>query len=147
MLYSSFKGNTATRYGLANTRYLEWLQTQCGSVGATVNRNCGLAVSSTYPWLAATPDGLVIDPSASPLPPEGLLEFKNPYSYKDNLLQDAFDSKKCNNLTNIEGSFSLRHNHEYYHQGQFAIFCTSQTWCDFFICAISGREWKNFAYH
>ena len=110
MLYNSFKGNAATRYGLtqekaSSIKYLEWLRTHCGPVGASVNQNCGLVVSSTYSWLAATPDGLVIDPSASPLPPEGLVEFKNPYSYRDSLLQDAIDNKKCCCLTDVEGRF------------------------------------------
>jgi len=41
-LYSSFRGNAATRFGLAqektsSVKYLEWLQTQCRSVGATIN--------------------------------------------------------------------------------------------------------------
>ena len=140
MLYNSFKGNAATRYGLtqekaSSIKYLEWLQTHCGSVGASVNQNCGLVVSSTYSWLAATPDGLVIDPSASPLPPEGLVEFKNPYSYRDSLLQNAIDNKKCCCLTDVEGHFSLKHSHEYYHQVQFAMLCTGRTWCDFFISA------------
>jgi len=140
ILYSSFRGNAATRFGLAqekasSVKYLEWLQTQCRSVGATINQNCGLVVSSTYPWLAATPDGLVVDPCASPLPPEGLVEFKNPYSYRDSLLQEAIDSKNCHCLTSIEGHFSLKRSHKYYHQVQFAMLCTGQTWCNFFISA------------
>ena len=139
MLYSNFKGNAATRYGLAqekasSIKYLQWLRTH-GSVEASVDRNCGLIVSSTYPWLAATPDRLVIDPSASPLSPEGIVEFKNPYSYRESSLQEAIENKKRSCLVNVEGCFSLKRSHEYYYQVQFAMLCTGRTWCDFFISA------------
>ena len=69
--YSKFVGNAATRYGLMQERpscfkYLEWLEKEKGSAGAKVNIKCGLVISSTHPWLAATPDGLVNDPQATP---------------------------------------------------------------------------------
>ena len=137
LLYSNFKGNTATRYGLAQERvssikYLEWLK-QSGSAGATINCNCGLVISATHSWLAATPDAWVKDPSTSP--PEGLVEFKNPYSYKDLLLQEALDCKRCNCLEKADGSLSLKRSHEYHFQIQFAMFCTGRKWCDIFIRA------------
>lgn len=138
MLYSKFQGNAATRYGLGQERessckYLEWLQKERGSSGATVNINCGLVVSNANPWLAATPDGWVEDPQASPN--QGLVEFKNPYTYRDLLLRDAVDTKKCTCLVNNKGILSLKRSHQYYHQVQFAMYCTNTKWCDFFICA------------
>ena len=137
LLYNSFKGNAATRYGLAQERvssikYLEWL-TDSGSVGAAINRHCGLIISPTHPWLAATPDAWVKDPSASP--PQGLVEFKNPFSYKDLLLREAVDCKQFSCLEKVEGSLSLKRSHEYFHQIQFAMFCTGRKWCDIFIRA------------
>lgn len=82
--YSKFVGNAATRYGLMQERpscfkYSEWLENEKGSAGAKVNIKCGLVISNTHPWLAATPDGLVNDPQATPQ--QGLVEFKNPYSF------------------------------------------------------------------
>ena len=85
------------------------------------------------PWLAATPDGLVSDPQATPQ--QGLVEFKNPYSFQNMLLRDAIDGKKCTCLVNNGGDLSLKHSHQYFHQVQFAMFCTKTKWCDFFICA------------
>ena len=35
----------------------------------------------TNPWLGASPNGLVHDPTSDP--PVGLVEFKNPYSYSE----------------------------------------------------------------
>ena len=129
LLYSKFVGNAATRYGLMQERpscfkYLEWLEKEKGSAGAKVNIKCGLVVSSTHPWLAATPDGWVNDPQASPR--QGLVEFKNPHSFRNMLLRDAIDGKKCTCLVNNGGNFSLK---------QFAMYCTKTKWCDFFICA------------
>ena len=135
MLYGNYKGNAATRYGLVQEKARSINTFTHGSVEASVDRNCGLIVLSTYPWLAATPDGLVIDPSASPLSPEGIVEFKNPYSYRESSLQEAIENKKCSCLINVEGCFSLKRSHEYYYQVQFAMLCTGRTWCDFFISA------------
>ena len=138
LLYNSFKGNAATQYGLAQERvssikYLEWLRDQ-GSVGAAINRNCGLIISPSHPWLAATPDAWVKDPSASP--PQGLVEFKNPFSFKDLLLNEAVHCKRCNCLEKaVDGSLLLKRRHEYFHQIQFAMFCTGRKWCDIFIRA------------
>jgi len=56
---------------------------------------CGLAVSVKHRWFAASTDGLVYDPN----PPEGLVEFKNPYSARDKTLAQATNSnwiKKAN---------------------------------------------------
>ena len=138
LLYSKFVGNAATRYGLRQERsscykYLEWLEKEKGSAGAKVNIKCGLVVSSTNPWLAATPDGWVDDPQASPR--RGLVEFKNPYNSRNLLLSDAITKKKCTCLVNNEGNLSLKRSHQYFYQIQFAMYCTKTKWCDFFICA------------
>ena len=138
LLYSSFTGNAATRYGLRQEgsscfKYMKWLESEKGSTGVKVDTKCGLVVSQTHPWLAATPDGWVDDPQASPR--MGLVEFKNPYSTRNLLLKDAVGCKKCTCLLSNEGILSLKRSHQYYHQVQFAMFCTRAKWCDFFICA------------
>ena len=74
MLYSKFCGNEATRWGLSQEKataeqYIQW-KAQRGSPGVTVNTECGFVIATNHPWLAATPDGLVIDPQA--LPSQGL---------------------------------------------------------------------------
>jgi len=48
---------------------------QLGHTGLTVSTS-GLNISDESPWLAASPDGLVLDPSYTPV--EGLIESKNP---------------------------------------------------------------------
>ena len=44
----------------------------------TKSRECGLFVNSTYPWLGASPDGVVDGKS--------IVEVKCPYSFKDSII-------------------------------------------------------------
>ena len=78
LLYSSFRGNRVTSWGLlqeedTEKQYREYMKEQC--VDFKVNGDCGLHVSTQYPWLAATRDGLVHDPSITPS--RGLVEQHN----------------------------------------------------------------------
>ena len=135
LLYSTFRGNSATRWGLEQEQhsvgvYKSWLCDR-GSPNSTINTKCGLVVSTAHPWLAATPDGWVFDPSASP--PQGLVEFKNPYSYRDLAVKDAITAKKCDCLTFNNSNITLKRTHSFYYQVQMAMFCTKTKWCDFLL--------------
>ena len=135
MLYSKFTGNQTTRWGLSQEiasaeLYVQWKQQQ-GSAGISVNTECGLVVPTAYPWIAATPDGFVHDPQA--LPPLGLVEFKNPYSCRDQYLLQAIQSKKLTYLSDSSGTLSLKESDTYYYQVQVAMFCTNRKWCDFVV--------------
>ncbi len=46
----------------------------------------GLVISVSNPWLAASPDGVVSDPSETT---QGLVEVKTPFSMKENTLEEA----------------------------------------------------------
>ena len=91
MLYSKFKGNAATRYGLEKEDMTKELyvtyQRQRGHPDLTA-ANCGLFISLEYPWLGATPDGVVTDPSDTSQP-LGLVEIKNPYAARQQTLSEA----------------------------------------------------------
>ncbi len=67
LLYTTFKGNAATAYGLLKEEKTTELyiahQRRNGHLDLTVQK-CGLFVSPTNPWIAASPDGVVKDPSA-----------------------------------------------------------------------------------
>ena len=112
LLYSSFQDNRATRWGQENSAsiYGTWLHNR-DSPTSTVNTKCGLVVCTAHPWLAATPDGWVSDPTTSPS--QGLVKFKNPYRY-NNL--DAVLNKKCECLTIIKDNIELKRTHSYYYQ-------------------------------
>ena len=77
LLYTKFEGNTATRWGIlqeetTKAKYLA--EKQKTSPGITTSQS-GLVISTENPWLAASPDGLVTDPTKNP--PQGIVEFKN----------------------------------------------------------------------
>ena len=133
LLYSKFKGNEATNYGKVSEEkakvHYQTYQRQHGHSCLTVN-SCGLFVSLSNPWLAATPDGLVNDPSDI-VHPLGLVEIKNPYSVRSLTLTEASKKPSFCLKQNDNNSFQLKLNHDYYHQVQTQIYCTDRQWCDF----------------
>ena len=142
LLYTKFEGNTATRWGIlqeetTKAKYLA--EKQKTSPGITTSQS-GLVISTENPWLAASPDSLVIDPTENP--PQGIVEFKNPYSVRNNTIYEATSSKKgfCLNVDNETGELSLKTNHEYVYQVQCTIHCTQHQWCDkIFHSCITGH--------
>ncbi len=136
LLYSTFRGNQATRYGtsmeaISIDRYKLYYQKKYPEFRVD---KCGLFISETNNWLAATPDGIVNDPSntAQPL---GLLEIKNPFSFKDQPLDEA-----CKNsaffleVDKDTQQRRLKRRHDYYFQVQCQLYCTDKMWCDFVVC-------------
>ena len=116
LLYTTIRGNASTAWCLSQEeasshQYLKWLREDQGSSTATVTINCGLVISTSYPWLAATPDGWVEDPKATPT--RGIVEFKNPHSYKDTRINEAIMNKKCTCLCVVSGERSLKQSHDY----------------------------------
>ena len=98
-----------------------------------LDTECGPVIATNHPWLAATPDGLVNDPQV--LPSEGLVEFKNPHSCKDQSITHAVLSKKltCLSCKRTNGALLLKKSHTFYYQVQMAMLCTNTEWCDFVV--------------
>ncbi len=132
LLYSKFKGNAATRYGSCmedtTVKEYETYQHQHGHPNLKVN-GCGLFISLNDPWLAATPDGIVDDPSDDVTQTLGLLEIKNPYSLCDQSLEEAVSKQKSFCLE--KNTYKLKQRHDYYYQIQIQLYCTDRLWCDF----------------
>ena len=136
LLYSVFRGNEATRYGMEMEAIAQHdyttLQQQRGHDRLAVEK-CGLFVSPENPWLAASPDGTVHDPSDASQP-LGLVEFKNPPSARDKTLTEACGgSNFClqQHLTDGQVSFTLKPQHDYHYQIQCQLYCADREWCDF----------------
>lgn len=73
---------------VAKDDYVQY-QVNNGHPGLTTE-SVGLVVSVQTPWLAASPDGRVHDPTA--VPPNGLVEYKNPHSARNMTLSQACQS-------------------------------------------------------
>lgn len=82
--------------------------------------NAGLAISLTNPWLAASPDDKVHDPTATP--PWG---YKNPHSARDLTISEACQRSKSFCLEKTENNtLKLKSRHDYYYQVQCQMYCT-----------------------
>ena len=136
ILYSKFKGNKATMYGIemeaeARNDYIRY-QHSNGHPGLSTE-HVGLVISLENPWMAASPDDRVHDPSVNSH--YGLAEYKNPYSVKNMTLSQACQSSKtfCLQVNENNGitSYTLKRKHDYYFQIQCQLYCENRDWCDF----------------
>ena len=103
-------------------------QQENGHPNTTVHK-CGLFISENNNWLAATPDGIVNDPTATKHP-NGLLEIKNPYSVLDEVCRV---SSFCLELNKEKNASQLKRIHSYYFQVQCQLYCIDVQWCDFVV--------------
>ncbi|XP_050510167.1 uncharacterized protein LOC126886977 [Diabrotica virgifera virgifera] len=112
LLYGNFFGNKATRYGNENESkaLLEFEK----KFNLKVNES-GFHIDQQYPFLGASPDGLIGD--------QALIEIKCPLSIKEHTPTDGIISKKISFAELINGELHLKRNHNYYFQiqGQLAI--------------------------
>ena len=134
----------ATTWGIENEpkaiqAYVEHKRS-CG-IDNIVVAPCGLFVSGPYPFLGATPDGAVHDPSATDQP-YGFLEVKCPYSHRDHTPAEACKMPGfCCSMETLPGGthqIKLRSNHLYYAQVQGQMAVGDRPWCDFVIYTTKG---------
>jgi len=91
----------------------------------------GIHTSSEHPLLAASPDGLVEDPTETRDRQHGILGIKCPYSARTMTPQAA--SGKLNRFccSLVAGQVTLKQTHEYYYQIQGQMAIANKPWCDF----------------
>ena len=97
--------------------------------------SCGFVVSQTSPWLGASPDFLIIDPTESTT--VGLGEIKCPYSKRDETIDEACEDKTFF-LSKVDGKFFLKRNHNYYYQVQGSLGILQLKWSDFIVYTKKG---------
>ena len=111
----------------------------CGINELTVGP-CGFYICDAHPFLGATPDGTVYDPT-NPEQPFGFLEVKCPYSHRDRTPTEAcaMPGFCCEIDTQSDGTqvIKLRRNHPYYAQVQGQMAVGDRPWCDFIIYTTS----------
>ena len=102
----------------------------------------GFIINPLYPFLGASPDGAVYDPSSSD-EPYGFLEIKCPYSQRNVTPIEACDSPGfccCTKMIGGKPSISLRKEHPYFSQVQGQMGIGQRPWCDFVVHTTKGTE-------
>jgi hypothetical protein len=97
-------------------------------------RECGLHVNVQYPYLGASPDGLVACSCCG----EGLLEIKCAYTHRHDTPQDA--AKTLRSFSQVDGSTTLKADIDspFYVQIQGQLAITGRKWCDFVFHTTKG---------
>ncbi|KAH9369437.1 hypothetical protein HPB48_000151 [Haemaphysalis longicornis] len=116
-------------YGISNEqpavhRYVSVMKTRGHDVEAFRR---GLVVDPSCPWLGASPDRLIFDPSETPM--HGLLEVKCPYSQKGKSVSQIAEPFYM--VKGHQDIFRLDRSHDYYFKvlGQMAL--AGLSWTDF----------------
>lgn len=98
---------------------------------------CGLFISQSHGFLAATPDGLVSDPHVSQ--PLGLLEMKLiQLNDSESLRQGLLQRRICKDCG--DNHLKMNTGHKYFYQIQQQMFVTQRKWTDFVVKGSTGNE-------
>ena len=128
-----------THEPLAITKYTEYQHEQ-GHDGLIVAPS-GFLISKTYPFLGASPDGSVYDPS-NRSHPFGFLEVKCPFSHHNVTPEEACQDKQfcCAVQEDADGTKQvvLKRDHPYFAQIQGQMAIGERPWCDFVVYTTKG---------
>ena len=100
--------------------------------------SCGLYIDKEFPWLAASPDGIVTDLSRASHG-KGCLEIKCPYVCEKQTVSDACRNISGFCLTVKDGRTELSKSHMYFYQVQTQLHVTGLLWCDFCVWSPVGE--------
>lgn len=101
-----------------------------------VVHSCGLVINPAYPYLGATPDGIVLCKCCG----KGLLEIKCSFKYKDISPVDevALNDNQYFLRRNPSGEIHFSRSHAYYDQVQGQMLATQSQYCDFVCWTMVG---------
>ena len=100
-----------------------------------VNR-CGFFISIDYPFIGASPDGLISCSCCG----EGCVEIKCPFCHKDQFIFEAVEQNKTFCLKKENNNIKLSEKHQYYYQIQTQLHVSNRLFCDLFV-------WTDKDYH
>ncbi|XP_047023593.1 uncharacterized protein LOC124632693 isoform X2 [Helicoverpa zea] len=129
MLYSTFAGNDATRYGKAHEGTA--IADLENKIGKKITP-CGLFVCMDKPYLGASPDGL--------LGTDGLVEIKCPSSAAGLSPLEAVRQQKIKFCLETANGMKLKKTHNYYFQVQGQLMVTKRKFCYFVVWTPNGIE-------
>lgn len=118
--------------GAARARYAA--EATSGHPGLTIT-DSGLVINPTWPWLGASPDGLLSCQCCG----LGVLEVKCPYSHRGRTLAEAVESTQpfCLEAA-VDGTLQLQRSHAYYAQVQTQLHVCDVEYCDFCVCLFAA---------
>lgn len=93
-------------------------------------------INPDYPYIGATPDGIINCDCCS----DGIIEIKCPYINKDSTITEISQKKSSYLISDEAGNICLDMNHDYYYQIQTQLLCSSASYCDFIV-------WTNNDFH
>lgn len=140
MGYYSDKTSDGMEWGInhENTAKKEYVREMKNKGHRTISvEESGLCVMPDYPYIGASPDGLVSCSCGDCKDSEGLLEIKCPFKHRNfSPKHAALNRDFCCDLNN--DSLTLKKSHPYYFQVQGQMAVTGRNWCDFVIWTRKG---------
>ncbi|CAG9770188.1 unnamed protein product [Ceutorhynchus assimilis] len=132
LLFSTFKGNFATKYGQDNEpNAIKDFEQMTGKIV----KKSGLIIHKDHPFLAASPDGLIVKENA-------LVEVKCPYKAQNSTIEEAVNKGEITYVTYEDGKLTLKRQHEYYYQVQGQLHVTGKTHCYFVVWTPKGLAFE-----
>ena len=99
----------------------------------------GLVVNPSLPFLGASPDGKVFDPTE--VEPFGLLEIKAPFTWRNNsFLEACQDNNFMCHVVDGQPRLKVNHKSGYYAQIQGQLALSGLPWCDFVVFLTGSRN-------
>ncbi|XP_039298924.1 uncharacterized protein LOC120354905 [Nilaparvata lugens] len=130
LLYGGGKNCSAMEYGRMNE---EAALKKVSEIAGQKILKCGLFIDADFPFLAASPDGLLEDG-------HGIVEVKCPQTIKDLLPREAAKLKILKFCKIEDTNIELNTNHNYYYQIQGQLHITKRQYCLFCIWSPKGTE-------
>jgi len=127
ILYGSFNGNNATKYGTQNEENAKCALS--GILNKTIVPS-GLIIDKDLPFLAASPDGLIDGDS--------LVEIKCPITSKDLTPEEGITRKKITSCEIVNGKLRLKRTDTFYYQVQGQLHISKRQFCYFCIWTPRG---------
>ncbi|CAI6371889.1 unnamed protein product [Macrosiphum euphorbiae] len=131
ILFGTFTGNAATRYGIANEIIAK---EQLEDLLKQKILPVGLMVDNSMPFIAASPDGILDD--------ESLVEIKCPASANELAPEDAIQNNKIKCCSIKDGQLYLKRNDNYYYQVQGQLQISQKTYCYFCVWTPKGLMYE-----
>ena len=108
-----------------------------GHCGFAVHE-CGLFLNPKWPYLGASPDGVVTCSCCS----KGVVEIKCPFCHRNDAIVESSDDKQFCLKKDSNNCLQLDHLHAYYYQVQTQIFVCEVDYCDFVVCTFPEDQSK-----